>query len=672
MKSALLITTLLITLAVCLGDTIVSSKEYIILSYIRIDIIHENGKCITKWVKVEEGAVRISVPQGSRYLFLSLDQATPFAFLSITDPLGVDVTQDVKYYGVSYITPKYAFVNLSKARLSEVTLKVVKSKSFPLIYELKTHDSASLGEIAIPPKGSKEFSINITNCVGVVLNLVMLSEGQIFLNCSSVNLVDFEFKTLEIPGIGIKNVKLFRYIIFDKYVRVVNLGNNDVIALVNMTPILITDVNYYAYRDLIVVNNSSLKAIMLNLPDFAEVIDVESGVVERYDPIFNKPLPPKLYTVYVKRVPLEVKVKFKERLLIVSNVEDRPIQKATLKLIYPSGEVKYVECKGQVAIDYELVPYVLVDVFMSGFRVSSFNLTSFPNEIVLHSQVSPLTVYCVDDKGEPLPNAQVKLFSYLSYQFLTRTTNEEGKAVFHDVPLHYNYTLIVKFRDQEVSRLTFQLETREVKVVPCNVGRINLVVCDQKNRRIGRVVLEIMSNQAKIAELTTDERGRTITLLLPFSKYEVRVLSHFLCLYEGELRVYKSGTYVIVVKSYKLVMKVKDVLGTPLSNATVSLMLANEGRKVDTKFTDYNGIVMFFNLPGESYSVKVKVGNVESDLSLKLKEDTYIEVRLFVIQVAKTVYLPLEGIIVIISIVTLLLIMVAIIKIKKRNIVIIE
>jgi len=643
------------------------------LSYIRVDIVREDNTRMVKWVRIEEGLITISLPQDTKHLFLVLDQATPYALYSITDSSGIDLTQDVRYHGIGYITPKYAFINLTKAKLSEVIVKIVKSRSFPLIYEIEKHNSANLGEVAIPPKSSRKLSFDIMNCIGAMLNLVMLSDSQILLNCSSVNLIDFELKTLEIPGIGSKEVKLVKYIVFDTHVEIMNLGKIDAIALVNITPILITQVDYYVYGENMLIVNSSTRVIMLSLPYFAELHSIKNGITSRRDPLFSKPLPNGFYAIEVKRMPLEINVEFRGETLFVRDVEGKPVRRATLRLTYPNDKVKYVECGGQVTVNHGLVPYVLIDVFMEGFKISSFNLTSFPDKVDLCSAVSPLIVYVVDDKGRPLPNASVQLFSYLSYDLLSTVTDEDGKAMFDDIPLHYNYTLIVKFKDKEVSRLTFQLETREIKVIPCNIGRVTFVICNQRNQRVSNINLQIFYEESKVINLTINESGESREILLPFSKYRVKAFSHSLCVYEGELFVSRSGKYVLVIESYKLVIKVKDALGTPLKGAVIALVLTErEHEEIDIKTTDHNGVVVFYNLPKNSYVIEVKLGWVKKSTNVELNGDTYLEFNLPVIRVTDTLYLPSDGVIITVSVVIISLVIIVVVKIKKRNIVIIE
>jgi len=672
-KGTLLASISLLVLTVCLCSKIAFSVNYAILSYIRIDILRNDGTYITKWIKAEEGTFTLTLPEGSKCLFLTLDQVAPFIFSSITDSLGVDITQDMRYYNTGYITPKYVFINLTKVKLNEIVLKVTKSKSFPLIYEVSKCSSANLGEVAIPSSNSRKFSIGIEDCMGIMLNLVMLSEGRIFLNASSVNLLSLECKSVEIPGIGSKNVKLLKYIVFDDEIEIVNLGTSDVIALINITPLIINDVGYYVYKDFILINNSSIGVVLLNLPDFVEIIDVSNGVLSKQDPLFSKPLPPRLHAVNIKKLPLEIRVRLKKGILLVNDIEGKPVKKATLRLTYSSEKIKYIECKNQVEVEYELVPYVLVDVFMEGFKVSSFNVTSFPNKITLYSNVSPLIVYVVDDEGRPLCNAQVYLFSYLSYQMLKATSDQEGKVMFHDIPLHCNYTLIVKFRGQEVAKLTFKIETQEAKLIRCDVGTIRLIVCDQRNRRINNVRVQLFSGKLEVANLIMNETNEPTALLIPFSTYRVKVFSHSLCLYEGQLKISKSGTYAIVINSYKLIVKVKDVLGVPLRNVKVALMLiGSENAEVDIKQTDYNGVVTFYNLPKGNYTVRVRLGNTEEKKLLVLKDDTYIEIKLLTVKLADTIYLPLEGIVIATSATIIGLLVMIVIKIKKRNIVIIE
>ncbi len=602
--------------------TVAASAPPTDLAYMRVDIVLGNGT-ITRHVRLEEGALALNIPPGAECVFLTLDQVSPYVLLGLEAPGGADLTQRPEG-PMGYVTPKYAFVNLTEAGLTRLLVRVARGESEPFIAKLSLGRSACLGEVVLQPGESKVVAVEGEAAAGIVLRLALLVGELPRVSARAVNLVSLRRASLAIPSVGERDVVVAEYVIYSREARLVNVGDSSLVAVINATPILLGEAHYRVEGSSVIVSASG--TLLVNFPDSVTVVGVEGGELMRRDPILGMPLPPRVVAAKAERPPLVLRVELAPVAVKAVDAEGRELSDVALMVVWPDNSSSLARSNPAV-IDYRLMPYVIVNVFASGVLTSSVNLTSFPSVATIRLRIAQLRVKLVDREGRPLPRARVSLFSYATYRLVEAVSDASGMATFERVLLDCNYTIRVTLLGVEVARRTLRLSGKTTLTVECRVGSVTIVVCDERGRRVRGAHVELyISGTGVIAEGTTDDAGAVRFLSVPLSEEcRLRASVGGLTVLDAPLPLAKPGKYSVVVSTFRLAVRVRDALGAPVRNATVRLLVNGSGVEVGASSTDDSGTAAFLHVPRGTYLVVVEALGGTCRKVVAVSRDTYVE-----------------------------------------------
>jgi len=598
------------------------------ISYMRIYRVTDGGKLSEDWIPIDSYKLEIPIPSGTRGLYLVLDQLAPYVFKDVLTEDGVKLAVERGMSQGSFFTPKYCYINASAIKGSLLIELEKADPSSPFIELITLGGQRRQLKITIPPGG--KYVLETVDLEGgqyaVDLTFIASPGDVVVVNATPACLVYARPIEVPVPGLGKIRLVERRYVAYGGRVELVNTAAFKVNVVLEASFVYHRELEYSFTDNIFTMDTgwtpggSVRRIVVMNLPEAFTILKVEGGKVSGLDPVLGSPLPPGIEAVEVMRPTLQVFVNVGKVTLEVSSSDGFKVYDGQIRITWPNGEQTYVPPGGSVT---PLALSLQAEVVFGGGAVAGYNVCSLPPVISLQAEFSTLRVHVFDLEGNPLPNASVLLYSYLTYSYKHVLTGTDGTAVFKGLPKGYNYMVIIYFRGAEVFRQHIRLDRSRVVTAYCSVKRSTVVLERMKGGKVVNATVKVYSQALNITS-KSDENGIAELGLLPLGRYRVEISRNNMVIYKGELTL--GGDVRVKLPVSTLKIAVKDLLGNGVGGVTLVLYIGN-----NTEFkvkTGDEGYAVLRDVPYGSYELTVSLGTASEQLEINIPEDSFVSVKL--------------------------------------------
>lgn len=619
----IIICVLITLITIQITDATPQISKYSPITFLKICFVKSNGshECTWRFVDLNENNLTIALPQGVKLVKISLASISPFYIKDIIDEIGMSILHSKYYEGRVSSFLKYAYINLTGLNLKHIKVIIGKGFPLPLIFGMKISSSSKQNKFVL--KGNSK-TICKVNSLGAIVNIASFPEGRVSLQAPFYFLVKENSTYVTIPGIGNEIVNVKTYIVYGSNFTIINNDNKEAIVLLNFTEIRIVPMNYNVKSNCIEINLFDKSwYVIFSLPDFVNVTSINGGIILKRDFILHKLIPENYFIIKPLSNIIHLNLEIAPISFTLSNQFNSKIPNTLLKITLPNG-ISILQYGAVRLIQLPPPYYFLLDVIIDGVRVISYNVTNIPKYADIKIKLGVLRVYVLSYDGKPIPNATVSIYSFTTYSYQKTLTNNEGIATFENLILNHNYSLIIVYHNVEVYRSVIVLnKLNEIKYLTTRVGRVNLLVKDQRGRVLNGVNVTLFLKPNIIVHNKVKE-GIVNLGLLPFAKYRVQVTYKGLTLYRGFINIDSPGTYNICINDYKITLLLKDLLGAPLTGIKVELIINGT---IFEGISDDSGFVQFDFLPKGIYTLKIVMGSHEIIRKVNIDSDRYLEIK---------------------------------------------
>ncbi len=281
--------------------------------------------------------------------------------------------------------------------------------------------------------------------------------------------------------------------------------------------------------------------------------------------------------------------------LTVVNLEGEPIPRLSIKLSSEGYSTEIKSGNGTAVFKNlpsselnEVGPY-RINVSM---RTEGGDMPIFVEERTLESSQSisliadltKVSVKVVDREGEPVKGVKVLLSNQLLANFSSRETDENGVAVFENIPLSKNrvsagvYSIKAIRAGQLVGETSREItEVNEVVELVVERGEVRLRFLDYRGSPLAgchAVLIDELSGEKYNASTNND--GEALFRVF-YGPYDLRVYKNNKLIYSSMVQLTEKVTeFRLEEVNFPLVIRVVDALGSPVNSAYIKLSAGNE------------------------------------------------------------------------------------------------
>ena len=347
--------------------------------------------------------------------------------------------------------------------------------------------------------------------------------------------------------------------------------------------------------------------LVLYVPDYARVEEVEPAGLEKCEPPLGIPLPLRC-SVYRLGSPERVRVTF----------ELAPLR---LRFATPSGRTpgiavsardgmgRPLECSslgdGAFSVDPSIAAPLEVLVEHDGRLVQAYRILAPSGSMDLELPLAEVLLCARDADGEPLEHGLLCLYSLTTAEERLYEI-EEGIAHLGYLP-EGEYLARVLVDGVEVGRVMLDPTETAMIEVECSVGTVEIAVRDLDRRPISGATVIAKSDSGVEYTAVTDSRGVAVLRQIPLGTYSIEVrYGDEVYAREEAVDLARDETVEISLRTRALIVKVVDALGNPIRGARVSLRSNSSSLEEET---DESGKAYFELVPVGAYEAEARIGD---------------------------------------------------------------
>ena len=234
-----------------------------------------------------------------------------------------------------------------------------------------------------------------------------------------------------------------------------------------------------------------------------------------------------------------------DAVLAFKELDGEPVSNVYLQLFNSTGVVWEQWITGEGALIENLVEGVYsYKLYYLGEEVSagSFNLTEQAQHVEVPCNLYDWELTLLDEDGEPLPNAEVRLRLWNGTLYASYTTNSDGKVRFENLPPQ-EYEIRALWQGVEVATTRLKLEAEEqADQIGCGVYTLTVKVLSQEGTPVIDANITLTWPNGTTVVAATDKDGIAIFKRLPATTYNLKIEAENYNAYEGavDLRATRS------------------------------------------------------------------------------------------------------------------------------------
>lgn len=283
-----------------------------------------------------------------------------------------------------------------------------------------------------------------------------------------------------------------------------------------------------------------------------------------------------------------------------------------VRLYNSSGNLVHAETVDSTGwINYTLIPLgtYTINSLWEGFLVANKTVeVSVRNPgVIIDPQVCGIYDYLIqvlDGDGEPVKNANVRLFLSNGSHYRSLCTNASGWAEFINLP-NTTYHIRTFYQGTLVSDLTDTLSNEaQTKIVNAAIYDLFIQCVDGDEKVVSGAIVHLYNSTSLIKTVTTDAYGYAEFTQLPNTTYTFNITYFGVNVGEGSLTLSLEGQMeTISLWIYDWNIKLLDGDGKALPNTKVEVYLWDGSLWGELRTTD-KGFIRLLNFPSESYTFK--------------------------------------------------------------------
>lgn len=202
----------------------------------------------------------------------------------------------------------------------------------------------------------------------------------------------------------------------------------------------------------------------------------------------------------------------------------------------------------------------------------------------LIADLAKLSVKVVDKEGSPVRRVRVLLSNELIQNFTLGETDEDGVAVFKNVPLSKGklkagaYSVMIFRAGKLIGEKRFEvMEVDETVKLVVERGEVKLRILDYRGDPLARYRISLVDQlSGEKYNATTDGRGEA-TFRIFYGPYDLEVYRDGNLIYSSQVRLSEESVELRLKEvNFPITIQVIDALGAPISSAYIKLYAGGE------------------------------------------------------------------------------------------------